>query len=119
VKLNTLPPRDFVALRVSDTMPKTGTAEAYWKVALGVIQWKYSRTSELPAQVPAEFRLADDRSTTFSVEERAIRASYWAKLREEWIRPENWHTSYGFSLDWVLSDLEGLVRGIKGLVNQT
>jgi len=119
VKLNTSPPSDFVALRASDTQPQLETANAYWNLATSVIQWKYSRTSELPEQTPMDFRLADELEKTSSAERRAIRAAYWAKLREEWIRPENWHSSYEISFVWILRDIESLERGIMSLINHT
>ncbi len=117
VKLNSSPPADFIALRASVTQSKTTTAEAYWNVASSVIQWKYSRTAELPEQLPAEFKLPEETSKSGSGEDRAIRAAYWAKLREEWIRPDNWHTAYSFSLTWVFRDLESLRRGFMSLID--
>src|ERR1700688_2669511 len=59
VRLNTTPPSDFVALRASTTGADNALAARYWESAVSVIQWKYNRTSTLPAQVPADFRLAD------------------------------------------------------------
>lgn len=66
-----------------------------------------------------DFRLADELEKTSSAERRAIRAAYWAKLREEWIRPENWHSSYEISFVWILRDIESLERGIMSLINHT
>ncbi len=119
VKLNTSPPADFVALRASDTQSKDTIAKGYWNVAVNVIQWKYSRTAELPEQVPADFKVPDGTNKRASVEERAIRAAYWAKLRDEWIRPDNWHTAYSFNFRWIFHDLESLRRAIITLLDHT
>jgi hypothetical protein len=116
VELTNVPPSDFVTLRASAVPPKTTLAEGYWQVAERVIQWKYNRTSALPEQMPPEFRLAGEPAT---VEARAARAAYWAKLRQEWLRPENWHTSYRFDGGWPLRDARGLSREVLRFINQT
>lgn len=118
MKLNEKAPTDFLSLRATEK-PTPTTAGAYWKIAVNVIQWKYSRTSELPQQAPSDFNLAPSADRTISTEDRGMRAAYWAKLREEWMRPENWHTTYQFSLDWVVRDLDSLQRGVRYLFSQT
>lgn len=119
VKLNNAPPYDFVALRASAAGPKTEMAEKYWEVAARVIQWKYSRTSALPAEVPAGFTLSDSSATPYKIEDQAARATYWAKLREEWLRPDNWHTTYGVDWNWPVRNAKSLTRAIMQFINQT
>jgi hypothetical protein len=116
VKLTDEVPADFVTLRAPAAPPKTTIAEAYWQVAERVIQWKYNRTLALPGQMPPEFRLASESAT---VEDRAARVAYWAKLREEWLRPENWHTTYGFDVSWPLRNARSLSREVLRFINQT
>jgi hypothetical protein len=116
VKLNSAPPSDFVALRASSAGSKAALAGGYWEVAAGVIQWKYSRTSTLPAQAPAEFALANSKPD--KIEDQASRAAYWAKLREEWLRPENWHTTYGVDLNWPVRNAKSFSRAIKQFIDQ-
>lgn len=104
VHLNSSPPADYLALHAS-TLPKTQVARAYWDVAVRVIQWKYNRTTVLPEQTPADFTLSAD-GEKFSAEDRASRVAYWKKLREEWLRPENWRTTYSFDLSWIVSGFQ-------------
>jgi hypothetical protein len=119
VKLNTVPPSDFVALRASAAGPKATLAGQYWEVAAHVIQWKYNRTSALPEQVPAEFTLADTAGKATKIEDQAARGVYWAKLREEWLSRDNWHTSYAVDLLWPIRNAKSLSHSIHEFINQT
>ena len=116
VELKTAPPADFVALHSPAGTPTTAVANGYWDVAARVIQWKYHRGSPLPEQVPAEFTLPNDiGQSNVKVEDHAARAAYWDKLREEWPRPESWHTSYSFDLDWIAIGAQSIWREILRL----
>ena len=112
VKLNPVPPSDFL----SAVRSRPALAQGYWETAVRVIQWKYSRASALPEQVPADFRTAGD---TASFEEREACVVYWAKLREEWLRPENWHTTYDVDLGWPLRAARNFSHGIMRFIEQT
>jgi hypothetical protein len=109
VRLNSEPPSDFVALRASTKGANSALAAGYWDAAVKVIQWKNERTSGLPEQAPADFRLAGDASKA-NGEDRAARLAYWAKLREEWLKAENWHTTYSFDLSWMVRDAQSVWR---------
>lgn len=102
MKLRADPPADFLALHASAN-PKVSFAKDYWDVAVHVTQWKYNRTATLPEQVPGDFMLPEDMDKPLTVEVRAIRVAYWEKLREEWLRPENWRTSYSIDITWFTS----------------
>jgi hypothetical protein len=78
-----------------------------------VIQWKYVRTSALPEQAPAEFRIADD---TGKAVDGASRLAYWSKLREIWLKAENWHTTYSFDMSWMTNDVQFMSRAILNFV---
>lgn len=117
VKLNNAPPADFVALRASAAGPKAALAGGYWVVTERVIQWKYSRATALPVEAPAEFTLADGKSR--NIEDQAARAIYWTKLREEWLKPDNWHTSYGVDWRWPVRNAQGLSHAIMQFINQS
>jgi hypothetical protein len=117
VKLNPVPPADFVTLHASARGAKAAMAAEYWEVALRVIQWKYARASALPEQVPADFRLADGRPA--NVEDQGVRVAYWEKLREEWLRPENWHTDYSFDLTWPIRNGRSLLHAVLRFLKQT
>ena len=119
VKLNNAPPSDFVGLRASAAGPKAALAGGYWEVAARVIQWKYSRASNLPPQAPQEFMLADRSGKPDKLEDQAARAAYWTKLREEWLKPDNWHTSYSVDWGWPVRTAKDFSRAIMHFVNAT
>ena len=106
VRLNSTPPKDFVNLRATAKGPNAAEAKRYWDTAVEVIQLRYSRTSALPVQAPAEFAPADGKF------DGASRQAYWAKLREEWLKSENWHNSLSFDVSWMLNDVSAVWRGI-------
>lgn len=115
VQLNSAPPSGFVSVE----QPKTAHARGYWEVAVRVIQWKYNRASALPEQVPADFRLAGNAGQSANVADRADRVVYWVKLREEWLRPENWHTAYKLDLGWPLRSARSLSNAAARFLDQT
>ena len=96
--------------------PDAALAAGYWKSAENVVQWKYDRTSTLPEQIPADFRLADNSGNGITVESQAARSAYWAKLREEWLKADNWHTTYSFDLSWMMHNALALSRGLTNFV---
>ena len=107
VRLNTTPPRDFLDLRATAKGPNAAEAQRYWDTAVQVIQWRYDRTSVLPLQPPAEFAHSDARS------DNTARQAYWAKLREEWLKADNWHKTITVNISWMLNDAESVWRGIR------
>jgi len=115
-RLNPAPPSDFIGLRSSANRSDAALAAEYWESAESVIQWKYSRTSTLPEQVPADFKLADHNGTESTGEGPAARGAYWAKLREEWLRADNWHTTYSFDASWMVHDMEALSHAVSDFV---
>jgi hypothetical protein len=70
-------------------------------------------------QIPAEFVLAANSAKPLTVPEQLARASYWAKLREEWLVPENWHTTYALDGRWALRGLQTLSDGVMRFIHQT
>lgn len=119
LRLKPEPPSDFVGLRAPAGAPKAALAAAYWEVAVRVIRWKYNRASALPEQVPEDFRLARDMAQPAIAENGASRLAYWAKLREEWPKPENWQTTLDFDLSWMVKDAQSMSRDILAFINQT
>jgi hypothetical protein len=119
VQLKSVPPSDFAALRLSAAGRRDALAGGYWEVATRVTQWKYSRTSPLPAQAPADFKLAAGNGKPDRIEDQGARAAYWAKLREEWLRPENWHTTYGVDLTWPAKSARNLSRMVMQFIHQS
>jgi hypothetical protein len=117
--LKTVPSSAFVESRASGVAPKAALAAGYWEVAVRVIQWKYTRGTALPEQVPEEFRLAHDMGQAAIVEDSSARVAYWAKLREEWLRPENWYTAYDLDLSWPVRSAQTMSREIMRFIQQT
>ena len=113
------PPSDFVALRVSAAGPNTALAGGYWEAATRVIQWKYTRTFPLPEQVPAEFTLSDVVGKSVKTENQAAREAYWGKLREEWLRRDNWHTSFDLDLTWPIRNAKSFSAAILRFIHET
>jgi hypothetical protein len=118
-KLKAEAPADFIALRADGNAPDAALAAHYWKIASGVIQWKYNRASALPEQVPADFVLVANSGKPLTMPEQAARAAYWAKLREEWLVPENWHTAYTFDGNWALRSIQFFSNEVMRFIHQT
>ena len=106
MRLNATPPKDFAAVRVTAKGADATEAQRYWDAAVEVIQVRYSRTSALPAEPPAEFAPANGRSNA------AARQAYWGKLREEWLKADNWHRTVTFDITWIWHDAESVWRGV-------
>jgi len=111
--LKAAPPADFVAAG-----PQSARAMAYWDVGVRVIQWKYARGTALPEQVPEEFRLAQDPRHVVN-DDRAARNAYWTKLREAWLRPENWQTGFKFEMSWPIETALDMSREFLRFIRQT
>lgn len=116
IKLKAVPPSDFVESRASAAAPQAALAAAYWEVAVRVIQWKYHRGNALPEQVPEDFRLVHDTAQPAVTE---ARIAYWAKLRKEWLRPENWQTTYDLDWSWPVRNARSMSREVWRFINQT
>jgi hypothetical protein len=116
VRLNTAPPSDFATLRSSAKGSDAAIAAGYWTAAETVIQWKYSRASALPEPVPVDFKLVDESGKGTNGGSQAFRAAYWAKLREEWLKADNWHTTYSFDFGWMVRDAQALSHAVANFV---
>jgi hypothetical protein len=112
VRLNSKPPADFVAPRANAKGANSKEAAGYWETAVEVIQWRYLRTEQLPEKVPVDFALGNANPNASTPEEQAARAAYWSKLRQEWLRSENWHKTVNFDANWLLEDARAVSRGV-------
>ena len=106
VRLNSAPPKGFLDLRATAKGANAAEAQRYWDNAVQVIQLRYGRTEVLPSQPPAEFALPDGKNDS------AARQAYWSKLREEWLKADNWHTTVTFDATWMLNDAQSVWRGL-------
>ena len=104
VRLNAAPPQDFRTLRAN-----AAEAKRYWEVAAQVIQWKYDRTAPLPEAAPPEFRPGDAAGKP----DGAARLAYWAQLRVEWLKADNWHKTLSFDMSWMINDAESVWSGFR------
>jgi len=112
-------PADFAALPVTGHAPNAALAARYWSVATRVVQWKYNRGTALPDQPPAEFRLPGEAEPTLTQQEMDVRGAYWAKLRQEWLLPDNWRTTYGVDFKWALRDIRVLTNDVLNFMHQS
>lgn len=110
-------PADFAALHVPGTTPDLATQ--YWQVARSVIQWKYNRSATLPEQAPADFIPLTHSGKLPTAMEQETRLIYWAKLREEWLRPDNWRTTYSFDLHWALRGVQNMTNEVLRFIHQS
>jgi hypothetical protein len=109
-RLNSEPPERFVQFGVHSGKPDEALAGRYWKTCVKVIQWKYRHTDALPLAPPADFQPADD-SGGFREQNAAVRWAYWRSFRGEWLKQENWHTSYTVDVTWVWRNLQWVWKG--------
>lgn len=112
MKLAIVPPPDFVGSSATTAPTKVSLASEYWQVVVGVIQWKYNRTAELPEQMPPEFRLVQGTGGGDQLD----RATYWKAARKEWNKPENWHRSYQVDWSWMINDAHSLSQAVSHLI---
>jgi hypothetical protein len=120
VRLNSNPPADFVSLPATAKGANPKQAAGYWETAVQVIQWRFLRTERLPEQVPPDFTLGDTTADRMSADEQAARAAYWSKLRQDWMKAENWHKTIEFDANWMIDDARAVSRGIHDfLVDHT
>jgi len=115
VRLDSSPPKDFLTLRTNAKGSNAEEAKGYWETAVKVLQWKYDRTRPLPEQPPQEFTLGTTNYTD-SPQEQAARSLYWTKLRQEWVKAENWHRTIDFSVSWIIADLQWVSQGIHDFI---
>ncbi|HWR35691.1 MAG TPA: hypothetical protein VN622_07460 [Clostridia bacterium] len=112
--LRTQVPDEFLQVSTSrDKTPDAELARAYWETAVRAVQWKYHRGSELPQEPPAEFQLPPGERHRTSGQEQVARGVYWQKLRELWLKPDIWRTSYHLDLTWTVRAVQDVTRGIS------
>ena len=78
-------------------------AWAYWRRAVGYVQWRYEFGEKLPVEPPLEFKIEheDLPSSSYANAAAASRSRYWRRFREVWNRPEGWERSYEWNTSWV------------------
>jgi hypothetical protein len=106
MRLKAQPPSDFVETNkqwdAARQSAEERAAQAYWQLAINLVQWRFVFGSELPGQPPEEFKLAekDFRSNSIATAP-ATRIHYWNKLRTVWTQPQAWSETYVWNTDWL------------------
>jgi hypothetical protein len=109
VRLRANMPPQFVDIPAS-AGPKPREAEErlareYWNCVLTVIQWKYTRGSQLPDSPPEQFRV-NTQSAPGSEPVSSSRVRYWHRLQLVWLMPSSWVTSREWSTDWLTGPIK-------------
>lgn len=94
-------------------------AQAYWLLALNIVQWKFAFGTELPPQPIEEFRLNEkDFPHSGIAASPAARARYWQKLREIWPSPQNWNRAYVWNSGWIWEALSDFTEAVSRFVHR-
>jgi hypothetical protein len=94
-------------------------AEAYWQLALNIVQWKFPFGTELPLEPIAEFRLDEkDFPRSGIAAAPATRARYWKKLREMWSSPQIWNRAYVWNSGWLWEALLNFTEAVSRFVHR-
>ena len=107
MRLRVDPPAQFFDSRPEWSTDRQETEEwlawAYWRRAVGYVQWRYEFGGRLPAEPPLEFKIEekDIPSNSFASAAAASRGRYWRRFRGVWSRPEGWERSYQWDTSWV------------------
>jgi hypothetical protein len=106
LRLNTQPPPDFAETQkdwdATRQSAENRAAEAYWTLAVNMVQWRFAYGTELPADPIDEFRLEEKDFPRNSIAAApATRIRYWNKLRSSWRQREIWSRTYVWNTDWL------------------
>lgn len=88
-------------------------AQAYWQLAINIVQWRFGFGTDLPAHPIDEFRLDPKdfpRSTVAAAPE--TRARYWNKLRTVWPQSTSWSEVYVWNTDWLRETLSFILEAV-------
>lgn len=106
MRLNAQPPPGFVEAQedwdATRQSSENRAAQAYWQLAINLVQWQFAFGSELPPQPIKEFRLEEkDFPRNSFAAAPATQLRYWNKLRVVWLQPEVWSKTYVWNSDWL------------------
>lgn len=117
MRLKPQPPAGFVDVQQGWDATRQATedraAQAYWQLAVNLLQWRFPFGTELPADPIAEFRLAEKdfpRSTIAAAP--ATRIRYWNKVRATWPLSSSWSETYVWNTDWLKESLSSFMEAI-------
>ena len=92
MRLKAQPPPGFVETQpdwdATRQAAENRAAEAYWQLAINLVQWRFAFGSELPGEPIEEFKLDEKDFRRNSIAATpATRVRYWNKLRTVWTQP--------------------------------
>jgi len=110
LRLKTQPPPGFAETHMewdaTRQSAENRAAQAYWQLAINLVQWRYAFGTELPAQPMEEFRLEEKDFPRNSIAAApATRVRYWSKLRALWPQRHAWSETYVWNTDWLRESL--------------
>lgn len=106
MRLKAQPPADFAETHkewdATRQASEDRAAQAYWQLAINLVQWRFAFGSELPGEPIEEFKLdeKDFRHNPIAAAP-ATRIRYWNKLRTVWTQPQAWSETYVWNTDWL------------------
>ncbi len=117
MRLKPQPPPGFVETKpewnATRQSAEDRAAQAYWQLAINIVQWRFGFGTELPAEPIQEFRLDPKdfpRSTIAAAPD--TRRRYWNKLRTTWPQPDAWTETYVWNTDWLRESLSSFMEAI-------
>ena len=122
MRLKPQPPPGFVETRESwDALRHSSenrAAQAYYQLAINLVQERYAFGSKLPLEPIEGFRLNEKNFPRNSVAAApATQIRYWNKLRQIWSQPSAWSQTYVWNTDWLRDSLSSLVDAVSRLSN--
>jgi hypothetical protein len=91
-------------------------AQAYWTLAVNIVQWRFGYGTELPAVPIEEFRLQIVDFPRDSIAAApATRLKYWNKLRALWPQRNRWVRVYVWNTDWLRESFSRFMEATRRL----
>ena len=89
-------------------------AQAYWQLAINLVQWRFPFGTELPPDPMPEFRLDEKDFPRSSIAAApSTRARFWNKLRMTWPQSQAWGETYVWNTDWLRESMSSAMDAIS------
>jgi hypothetical protein len=103
---------DETRLMVKKRTAEEQIANAYWKIAVTQVQWKYGYGYRLPDSPPPEFNVNVPELGP-AASDPAYRLRYWRSLQRVWTLPSAWEKSYAWDLNAMTRSLQSAGRWLE------
>ncbi len=118
LRLKTQPPADFAETQTAWDATRQSSenraAQAYWTLAVNLVQDRFAYGNELPEEPIDEFRLAEKDFPRNSIAAApATRVRYWNKLRILWPQREAWVRTYVWNTEWLGESLSKFTDAVR------